>query len=84
MKRKEVEDRINARRAAHLTDGPLTRACFDARCDECSRADCTCGCHYPQCPRCGSRSIRLVWAAMYTWDHDSWECLTCDKRWAWM
>jgi hypothetical protein len=27
-----------------------------------------------RCPECGSSSIKLVWAAMNSWDWDSWVC----------
>jgi hypothetical protein len=81
VKKEEVEAQIAERRADHLTNGPLSRACFDARCDDCGLDTCTCGCHHPHCPRCGSRAVELVWARMYTWDTDSWACHTCNKRW---
>lgn len=80
--RQAIEARMRARRAPHLDDGPLSRMCFDARCAEgCGLAGCTCGCHHPQCPRCGSRFVQLLWVAMESWDCDSWACHHCDNRW---
>lgn len=79
--RNKIRAQIDDRRADHIQDGPLSRACFDARCPECGLSTCTCGCHHPHCPRCGSRSITLIWAAMDTSDFDGWTCLTCEKTW---
>jgi hypothetical protein len=40
----EVAARIAERKMGH--PGPLSRACFDARCDECGLWGCQCRCHY--------------------------------------
>jgi hypothetical protein len=82
MTRVEVAAQIRDRRADHLGSGPLSRACFDARCIECGLGECTCGCHHPHCPRCGSRTLVMTWAAMDASDWDGWRCLTCDRTWA--
>jgi hypothetical protein len=42
--REEVAARIAERKLGH--PGPLSRACFDDRCDECGLYGCQCRCHY--------------------------------------
>jgi hypothetical protein len=44
MTREEIAATIAERTAGH--GGPLSRACFDIRCDECGLWGCHCRCHY--------------------------------------
>lgn len=44
MTGEEVAAQIAKMKMGHL--GPLSRACFDERCDECGLWGCQCRCHY--------------------------------------